>query len=515
MGLFEQFPYTNLHNLNLDWLINAIKELGNNAVLSVNGQTGDVILYQSENIVFPEVEADTWRMVRIADGHTAGVMFQNGLMYVMFDNASERVYTVEHPPTFPVTSVNGQTGAVELYQDAGVRLPNVTDDYTNVRRQIQTNGVDNIVGIEVKADKAYRMKDAQRVEIYDAMNQPPYPVSSVNGQTGAVMLAIPFANVNVDDVMFTNAATGHEWSIGRETQDGTASIQIRTDSTKAEAWIDFFTDDSPQVTYSRKLLTIDDIPSGSGVVSINGLTGVVTITGSDIKRNANSLESISTALDNLDTEVLSQGGDITDLQDDMLDAQGDITALQTAVSGLSGGADGLAFIVTGDSASAAVPAGEYVYIKNNTHSLADGYYQNTSGSTFPASGGTADSTVFTAVSGEGVLNELNDHNNELYLRADSTLTNIPIPSPQANFSYTATDDCLLMVRSTSANSAVFEVGYGTLATIDNNEVIYLNYNPTATELQTTGLIPLKKGVTISFVSSDWSKGKLVKLTKFT
>lgn len=407
MGLFEQFPYTNFHDINLDWLINEIKKLGNNAVLSVNGQTGDVILYQSENIVFPEVESNTWRMVRIADGHTAGVMFQNGLMYVMFDNAAERVYTVDHPPAYPVTSVNGQTGAVELYQEAGVRLPDVTDDYTNVRRQIQTNGTDNIVGIEIKANKVYRMLDNQRIEIYDAQNPPPYPVSSVNGQTGAVVLAIPFANVNIDDVIFSQAATGHSWSIGRETPDGTASIQIRTDSTHAEAWVDFFTDGTPQVTYSRKLLTVDDIPSSTGVISINGLAGVVTLTGSDIKRDANSNDSIADALDTLDAEVLSQGGDITDLQDDVDDLQDDVTALQTAVAGLSGAA-GLAYIVDGDTATAAVPAGAYAYIKNNTHSLADGYYQNTSGSAFPVSGGTADSTVFTAVPAEGVLNELNN-----------------------------------------------------------------------------------------------------------
>lgn len=407
MGLFEQFPYTNFHNLNLDWLINEIKNLGNQAVLSVNGMTGDVVLYKSENIVFPEVEADTWRMVRVADGHTAGVMFQNGLMYVMFDNTSERVYTVEHPPTFPVTSVNGQTGAVELYQEAGVRLPDVTDEYTNIRRQIQTNGVDNIVGIEVKADKAYRMKDTQRAEIYDAMNQPPYPVTSVNGQTGAVMLAIPFANVNVDDVMFSQAAAGHEWSIGRETPDGTASIQIRTDASKAEAWIDFFTDGTPQVTYTRKLLTTDDIPSGSGVVSINGLSGVVTLTGSDIKRNSSSQDSVEDVLISLEADLGDAQDDIDDLQGDMTTAQGNITALQNTVSGMSGGA-GLAYIVTGDTASAAVPAGAYAYIKNNTHSLADGYYQNTSAASFPVSGGTADSTVFTAVPAEGVLNSLNN-----------------------------------------------------------------------------------------------------------
>lgn len=27
MGTFEQFPYTNFHDINLDWIIEALKEL--------------------------------------------------------------------------------------------------------------------------------------------------------------------------------------------------------------------------------------------------------------------------------------------------------------------------------------------------------------------------------------------------------------------------------------------------------------------------------------------------------
>lgn len=424
MGLFQQFPYSNFHDLNLDWLINQIKEMGNQAVLSVNGQTGDVILYQSENIVFPEVDANTWRMVRIADGHTAGVMFQNGLMYVMLDNTAERVYTVEHPPAYPVTSVDGQTGDVTVFPDAATRLPDVTDDYTNIRRQIRTAGTDHIVGIELKADKVFRMDGTTRAQIYDAMNPPPYPVTSVNGQTGdvtvtsdvtsvngqtgAVVIAVPFSNVSTADVMFSQAVNGHEWSIGRETLDGVGSIQIRTDATKAEAWIDFFTEDSPQVTYSRKLLTTDDIPSSSGVISINGLSGVVTLTGTDIKINAGSQVSIDTKLSDIDSELLSQGGDITDIQDDITDIQGDITDLQTAIANVGASGDGLAYIVDGDTAAAAVPSGAYAFLKNNTHSLDNGFYQNTSGSSFPVSGGSATSSVFTPVDTAGVLNALNN-----------------------------------------------------------------------------------------------------------
>ena len=67
--------------------------------------------------------------------------------------------------------------------------------------------------------------------------------------------------------------------------------------------------------------------------------------------------------------------------------------------------DGLAIIVNGDTCSTAVPIGGYAYIKNNTHGLAEGLYTNTSASAFPTSGGTANSSVFTAVSGGG-LNSL-------------------------------------------------------------------------------------------------------------
>lgn len=315
MGMFEQFPYTNFHSVNLDWIIDQIKNTINNAVLSVNGQTGEVILYQSENVVFPDVESDQWRMVRTADGHTAGVLFNQDYMYVMYDNMADRVYTMNHPPAYPVTSVDGQTGDVKVFPNAATRLPDVTDDYTNIRRQIETGGTQNIVGIELKQNKAYRMKDQYRYEMYDSDNQPPYPVTSVNGSTGAVVLAIPFTDVTVDDVMFVNAVAGHEWGIGRETADGTATIQIVTDTTKAEAYIDFF--DEGGTTYTKKLLTADDIPSSSGVVSLNGQTGVVTIYGDTMPIESGSPDSVKDITDALDTRLTTAEGTITQIKSDI------------------------------------------------------------------------------------------------------------------------------------------------------------------------------------------------------
>ena len=302
MGLFQQFPFTNLHELNLDWLIKAVKDLGEHAVLSVNGETGEVVLYKSENIVFPEVTADTWRMVRVADGHTAGVMFQNGLLYVMYDNTADRAYTINHPPVFPVTSVNGKTGAVETYTDAYNQLQPVTEQNTNFYRIVDKDGSPVSVGVQVDKNKIERMNGTNRYKVYDEGNTPDI-VTSINGESGAVMIAIPFADVETENVMFQDAATGHAWSLGRETLDGVASIQLETSATGADVYVRFYTEDVPPVSYVRKLLTIDDIPSSSGVVSLNGMTGVVTLYGATMPIESGSAVNTKQYIDNLSAQI--------------------------------------------------------------------------------------------------------------------------------------------------------------------------------------------------------------------
>lgn len=337
MGLFEQFPFTNFHQLNLDWILQQVKNMSEHAVLSVNGQTGDVVLYQSENIVFPEVDSDQWRMVRVADGHTAGVLFNQDYMYVMYDNTADRVYTMNHPPAYPVTSVDGQTGDVHVFPNAATRLPDVTDDYTNIRRQIQTNGTDDIVGIELKQNKAYRIKNTSRYEMYDSNNPPPYPVTSVNNQTGAVILAIPFESPLTDSVwMASESSADHTAGLARETIDGTVEIYTVTTGTDAAAYISFVSSDD-QYSYTKKLLTTDDIPSAAGVVSVNGMNGVVTLTGSDLYIDNSHNITIPAALDQLQKD--------------------------------------LAILVSGNAAAVNVTAGQYVVVHGSTITgVSDGLY---------------------------------------------------------------------------------------------------------------------------------------------
>ena len=298
MGLFEHFPFTNFHELNLDWIIEQVKNTIENAVMSVNGQTGEVILYQDPDIVFPDVNSNTWRMVRTAGGNVVGVMFQNGLMYVMNGNQASRVYTTDNPPAYPVTSVNGQTGAVVLYPDAGVRFPDVDDAYMNMRRQIDSAGTPAIVGIEVDKTKAKRMNGTSRYDIYDAGNPPPYPVTSVNGQTGAIILAIPFDDLSDSVWMASEVSEDHIAGLARETIDGTVSIYTVTTGTDAAAYLHFVSADD-QYSYTKKLLTTDDIPSSSGVVSINGMTGVVTIYGNTMPIENGSSDTVADVIEDL------------------------------------------------------------------------------------------------------------------------------------------------------------------------------------------------------------------------
>ena len=83
------------------------------------------------------------------------------------DNVKQ--YSSSNPPPYPVKSVNSKTGAVTLTAtDVGARPSTWTPSKSDV-------GLDNV----------------DNVKQYSASNPPPYPVTSVNGKTGAVTISIP------------------------------------------------------------------------------------------------------------------------------------------------------------------------------------------------------------------------------------------------------------------------------------------------------------------------------------
>ena len=92
MALFENFPYTNLHELNLDWLINELNRIKDSTVVSVNGMTGDVVLYENATVQFPNVPEDHWSIIRMANGTDRGIMFGNDNKAYIKDNLLHLIY---------------------------------------------------------------------------------------------------------------------------------------------------------------------------------------------------------------------------------------------------------------------------------------------------------------------------------------------------------------------------------------------------------------------------------------
>ena len=177
MALFENFPYTNLHELNLDWIIQRFKDLEQSVVLSVNGQTGEVVLYQSKNMELPNVPEDNWNIVRMTDGTKRGIYFgRDNIAYIVHGNVLSEVYADNNPPPYPVTSVNGNTGDITLYQEAHIELPSLDDAQLhnwNIFREIN-----NIMrGIQFEDTGIVKIIDGiNRYPMYSSNNPPPYPV---------------------------------------------------------------------------------------------------------------------------------------------------------------------------------------------------------------------------------------------------------------------------------------------------------------------------------------------------
>lgn len=285
-----------------------------------------------------------------------------------------------------------------------MRLPNVSENVWNIYRI--SNGVER--GIQFTPNGAERIDGQNRYYLYDSGNPPPYPVTSVNGQTGAVSIPKVVTDLASAILNIDTASNENYWGIARSVSTGTARIYLDASNNTIKAYISYVSTDG-QTTVTLPLLTSADIPSSAGVISINGKTGTVTLYGTDIYTDSNSNKTVNQAISEntqaISNETSRAQGQETILAGRITTAEQQNTAQNTAITALE---NGIAIIVTGDTASATVPVNGYAYIRNNNHGLAEGLYINTSASAFPQTGGTADNTVFTAVSTAGALNELND-----------------------------------------------------------------------------------------------------------
>lgn len=491
--MIQKFPYTNLHELNLDWIIQQLIKIEQGAVLSVNGQTGEVVLYQDADVQLPDVvQPDgTWRFFRYVNGHPVGIKFdENGHAYMVDQYLTEtEFYTDRNPPDYPVQSVNGQTGAVELYQQNGIRFPDVSDTYWNMRREVDHEGSPSIEGIEF-ADglPMKRISGQNRYNVYDEGNPPPYPVSSVNGQTGDVQLTFPVTSVNgqtgavtiVIPVQSVNGQTGAvtippfvsdasspimavyqvpanatQWGLLRQVKWGSTidnkQVGIVFDTT-GETFNAYLRVTDGQTVTDLRILTPADIPSDTGVISVNGAAGVVVLDATDILMETGvDTRTVQTVIAGLELDMSNAFTDIQTVNENQADGfstsltydVGDlvlyndvlykcIVAVTTAgawnasnwqqttlAAELGGGDDNLAYVEDGSTASRNYNAGDYIIWQGTAYQA----------STAIGSGTTlAVGTNLTAITG-GVANALNTTPTLLYSGSVSeTETNITVPN---------------------------------------------------------------------------------------
>lgn len=108
-------------------------------------------------------------------------------------------YSAQNPPPYPVTSVNGQTGAVVIETGGAAPVQSVAGK----TGAVTLNTADINYGDDTLATGLYsiksRLTDVETAlpNKYSQQNPPPYPVTSVNGMTGAVVLQTGGTDMNI------------------------------------------------------------------------------------------------------------------------------------------------------------------------------------------------------------------------------------------------------------------------------------------------------------------------------
>lgn len=298
---FENFPYTNFHEINLDWIVARVKEAYSASnppdypVKSVNGMTGDVIIAIPANLV---------------------------------------------------QSVNGETGEVILYRNPLVQFPTTGESRWNLFRIC--DGDER--GIEFDEDGAHRIEGTRRILIYDEENQPDFPVTSVNGQTGDVRITAgvnsvngktgnvvtPFINPNTDILKLDSNSNTVLWGISRDVAGGNVALYISRGTGTPQAFIRYTPNQGEAV--NLPLLSSADIPESAGVVSINGQTGSVTLYGTDINIDESNIMTVSQKLTN--TANLA-----TAISDTTLENSADVVWTVGGISPASGGTNSMSTVL--------------------------------------------------------------------------------------------------------------------------------------------------------------------------
>lgn len=349
MGLFEQFPYTNYHDLNLDWIIQKVKEAYSPdnppdfAVLSVNGETGAVVLYTDAVVQLPAVDETTWNIFRKADNSEQGIQFIKGQPMQRINGTNRyNVYDQGNPPPYPVSSVDGQTGAVNTWANTGsgtLTIPHEAEgDSWSFRREVPSG----YLGIEFDVDDNddpsgfFILKpEGQQLQKIKILTESDIPSSagvvSINGQAGVVVLYAGDIKLASDDNTTVKAAL-------TATGELTASVYYPSSSYSAGDFCVY--------------LGVLYVCTGSTTGSWDPSKWTATSTGAQIKA--------------IKTAQATDENNISTLQGQMTTANGKIETLETAMPTKAKEAI-VAYRETGETSSTNYSVGQYLVISGNLY----------------------------------------------------------------------------------------------------------------------------------------------------
>ena len=162
------FPYSSMQEINLDWILTKVKNLMR--FLPDDGSVGQILRRTAHGAEWSNEQGGGGAVTSV-NGQTGDVVLSIPDSTSDLINDSGFVDAAGAAAAAPVQKVNGQTGTVTINKTS-VGLGNVAN-----------------------------------VLQYSASNPPPYPVTSVNTQTGDVVLSIPDSTSDlVNDSGFVNAA---------------------------------------------------------------------------------------------------------------------------------------------------------------------------------------------------------------------------------------------------------------------------------------------------------------------
>lgn len=292
-----KFPFTSFQQFNLDWIMEQLHKILQ--FMPMNGAAGDVLQRNADGAAWMPIAAismDIHSMDALLDpvagndelpiyDNSAQGNFKATVSDLMLQAPVQSVNgqtgdVVLSIPSVPVTSVNGQTGDVVL------SIPSDTSDLVNDSGFVDAAGAAAAAPVQSVAGKTgtvtlvkgdVGLGNVDNVQQYSASNPPPYPVTSVNGMTGDVIVS-GGGGFNLD-VLWTNSSPTSSFSAQTIPLDltGYSAIVIEcalTTNAAQPVTCPIFpiniTRDGRICCYNNSFLYRDITISGSGVTFASG-----------------------------------------------------------------------------------------------------------------------------------------------------------------------------------------------------------------------------------------------------